>query len=322
LPVRHAEGVRRLGLAVTDRLDARAEDLGHVRAVVQAEAQDAGLERREGQDVHERQAAEVPADLRQRQIDQEQLDDQRRAAEERRVEAAEAVRDRVFRDPAERPEQRQDDREHDRADGKQQRPLDAAEDEPEVVLDERRVQIEQEEDDDDHREDRRPDDPDLQPERDLGAAERHRVRSAHRSAPEHQADDLERGERGRDVALGAVLEPAEGHQPDRDRDRHRDREPPGPAVLGVQEPAGRETEHAARDERQDPADGDVRRGREDDDRREDEADPALGQEQPRRDQLEPGALRDLGRIGGKPGRPGLPRRLADGLIPHRIRRRS
>ena len=46
LPVGHAERVRRLGLALVDRLDAGPDDLRHVRGLVEAEAEQGGHERR------------------------------------------------------------------------------------------------------------------------------------------------------------------------------------------------------------------------------------------------------------------------------------
>ena len=42
---RHAERLRRLGLAVIDRDDAGANDLRHVRSLIEAEAEDGGEER-------------------------------------------------------------------------------------------------------------------------------------------------------------------------------------------------------------------------------------------------------------------------------------
>ena len=43
---RHAERLRGLGLALVDRDDAGAHDLGHVRALVEPEPEDRGDERR------------------------------------------------------------------------------------------------------------------------------------------------------------------------------------------------------------------------------------------------------------------------------------
>ena len=114
LRVAHPQGVGRFGLTVPDRLDPGSEDLRHVRPVVQPESDDARLEGREREDVDGGSRPKLLSDLRERQVDQEQLDDQRRATEERRVEAGEPVGDGVLRQPSERAEQRQDDGQDDR----------------------------------------------------------------------------------------------------------------------------------------------------------------------------------------------------------------
>ena len=77
-----------------DGLDARAKDLGHVRAVVEAERQHSGRDDVERQEIRPG-VAERDADLGKRQIDEEELNDERSAAEERRIEAADADGDRV-----------------------------------------------------------------------------------------------------------------------------------------------------------------------------------------------------------------------------------
>ena len=141
LAVGHAERVGGLALAAGHRLDARAEDLGHVGAVVEAERDDAG-----GRGVQDQRLVEalgqpgvarlqVAADRRQGQVEQEHLHDERGAAEERDVEAGHAVRHRVAGDPRERPEERHHDGEHDAADRDEHRVAEPAEDVAEVVAD-------------------------------------------------------------------------------------------------------------------------------------------------------------------------------------------
>ena len=61
LRVRHPQSVRGFRLPVTDGLDARSEDLGDIGPVVQAEPDDARLERREREDVQQRPDSEVRA---------------------------------------------------------------------------------------------------------------------------------------------------------------------------------------------------------------------------------------------------------------------
>ena len=146
LAVGHAERVGGLALAAGHRLDAGPEDLGHVGAVVEAEREDAGRRGLQDQRLVEALGqpgvlgGEVAADRGQRQVEQEHLHDQRRAAEERDVEAGDAVRHRVARDPRQRPEQRQHDGQHDAADGDDHRVAQPAEDVAEVVADPLRVE--------------------------------------------------------------------------------------------------------------------------------------------------------------------------------------
>ena len=137
--VPHAQRVGGLALAVGHRLDAGPEDLGHIRAVVEPEGDGAcggGLEDQRLLEVGaEARVAvdEVAADLRQRQVDEEHLHDQRSAPEERHVEAGDAVQDRVVRQPGQGTQRRQDRRQHDAAERHQQRELQPAEDEGEVL---------------------------------------------------------------------------------------------------------------------------------------------------------------------------------------------
>ena len=76
----HAERARRLGLAARDREQRAAIDLGLVRAVVEAEAEDRGLHRAEA--VVRREAV----------VEDEQLQQHRRAAEQLDVDARERAR--------------------------------------------------------------------------------------------------------------------------------------------------------------------------------------------------------------------------------------
>ena len=78
---------------------------------------------------------EVAADRRQRQVEQEHLHDQRRAAEERHVEAGDGVRHRVAREPGQGAEQGHHDGQHDAADRDDHRVAETAEDVAEVVPD-------------------------------------------------------------------------------------------------------------------------------------------------------------------------------------------
>ena len=68
----HAERQRRLHLAAVDRLDPGTVDLADVGRAVDAEPDDRGLDR-----------VELEADIRQAEIDDEQLDQRRRAAKTR-----------------------------------------------------------------------------------------------------------------------------------------------------------------------------------------------------------------------------------------------
>ena len=104
-------------LAARHGLDAGTEDLGHVGAVVEAERDDPGRDRREDD-----------AGLRQGEIDEEDLDEQRRAADERDVQRGDRIDHRVRAEPPERAEEGQDGREHDRQDGHEDRDPDPAED--------------------------------------------------------------------------------------------------------------------------------------------------------------------------------------------------
>ena len=78
--VGHPECARRLDLAARDGLDAGPEDLGHVRAVVEGERHDPQHDQRD--------LGEPSRDLGQGQVDEQDLDDQRRAAHEGDVELA------------------------------------------------------------------------------------------------------------------------------------------------------------------------------------------------------------------------------------------
>ena len=89
----HTERGGSLTLAERHRLNARTEDLGHIGAVVHAEGAD-GAEDRIKND----------ADLRQGQVPHEQLQDERRAAEEADVERGNGVDDGVAGEATERAE--------------------------------------------------------------------------------------------------------------------------------------------------------------------------------------------------------------------------
>src|SRR6188472_4387810 len=99
------------------------------------------------------------------------LDDQWRAAGERRVEARYADRDRVARNTAERSEEREDARERDREDGDDHRPRDPLGDEGGVLAHPRHVEVGCCEEIDEQREDDAPDGDDLEPERNPGGEE-------------------------------------------------------------------------------------------------------------------------------------------------------
>ena len=92
--VRHPEHLGGLRLPVPDGLDARAKDLGHVRPVVETEREHPGRDDVECQEIRPG-VAESDSDLGKRQVDEEELNDERSAAEERRIEAADADGDRV-----------------------------------------------------------------------------------------------------------------------------------------------------------------------------------------------------------------------------------
>src|SRR3954469_6611797 len=124
------------------RLDARPEDLRHVRAVVEAEGDDGGRDGRQDD-----------AGLREREVDEEDLEEQRRAAEERDVEARDAVQIRIARQPTKGTERREDRREEDRRDREEQGDRDAEEDERDRLFEERRVDADREQDERDERDD-------------------------------------------------------------------------------------------------------------------------------------------------------------------------
>ena len=71
LKVGHSQRSRRLGLTFLDRLDAGTEDLGHVCAVVEAQRDYAGS-----------QAVQPDAQVGQGEVDEQDLNEQRRAADE------------------------------------------------------------------------------------------------------------------------------------------------------------------------------------------------------------------------------------------------
>src|SRR5215210_200229 len=132
--VAHPERLRGLGLAVRDGLDAGPEDLGHVRAVVQTQRDDA-----------RRQLRDDDAGLRQGQVDEQDLQEQRRPAEERDVEARDRVRDRIRGYPRERPECGEHDRERDRRARNEQCHRDARQDERNPLVDEDSVELDRRE---------------------------------------------------------------------------------------------------------------------------------------------------------------------------------
>ena len=178
LAVGHPERVGRFALAVAHRLDPGAEDLRHVRAVVEPEHHDAHLERAPGEEVVEDRREEVRELVqevlrrpRHRQVEEEQLHDQRRAAEERGVEAADAVGDRVAGQPPQRPDQSERDRQHDPAGRHDQREDEPSGDEADVLPDPSVVERGRPEEEAQHREDRDPDERDLHPEGNARAGE-------------------------------------------------------------------------------------------------------------------------------------------------------
>ena len=102
-PLGQTKRARRLDLAAGNGLDAGSEDLGQVGAVVESEGDDPGRQRRD----------DDPG-RRQGQEDEQDLDDERRPADDRDVEGGCAVEERVRRKPPESAEDREEDREEDR----------------------------------------------------------------------------------------------------------------------------------------------------------------------------------------------------------------
>src|SRR5918997_4316855 len=153
---RHTQCLRRLDLLVPDRLDAGAEDLRHVRPVVDPQSQNARRDDPQEKEVLQRSRG-VLGELRQAEVDKEDLDDQGRPADKRDVEAAYPVEHGVPREPTEGAEQRERDGEQDAEDADQDRERHPGEDEREPLQHERRVELEsreknreQDEDEDPH----------------------------------------------------------------------------------------------------------------------------------------------------------------------------
>ena len=82
LEVGHAECGGRFALALRDAEQTAADDLGDVGAAVQTERDDAGRER-----------IEIQADLRQSEVDDEYLGEQRRPAHEPQIELGRVAKD-------------------------------------------------------------------------------------------------------------------------------------------------------------------------------------------------------------------------------------
>ena len=80
------ERPRRLHLALVDRVDPGADDLAHVRALVEPEGEDAGddraVEREEPEVERASGSASKPRSRFDAEVDEEDLDEQRRAAED------------------------------------------------------------------------------------------------------------------------------------------------------------------------------------------------------------------------------------------------
>ena len=95
-PFRQAQRLGGLTLSSRHGLDAGAEDLRQVGAVVEGQRRDAGPQRRQ----HD-------ADLRQREVDDVDLDQQRRTADERHVQRRHGVDDRIGGQATQRAHHRQ-----------------------------------------------------------------------------------------------------------------------------------------------------------------------------------------------------------------------
>src|SRR5918998_330081 len=155
LRARHPEGVRRLDLPVPDRLDAGAEDLRHVRPVVDPQSQNARRDYPQEKEVLQRSRG-VLGELREAEVDKEDLDDQGRPADKGDVEAAHPVEDGVPREPPQSPEQREREGEQDAEDADQYRQWHAEQDKRQPLQHERRVELERGEEHREHDEDEDP----------------------------------------------------------------------------------------------------------------------------------------------------------------------
>src|SRR5215208_4888182 len=152
---RHPEGLRRLDLPVPYRLDAGAEDLRHVGPVVDPQGQHSRGNRPQDKEVLQR-SWRVLGELREAEVDKEDLDYKGRAPDKGDVEAAHPVERGVLRDPPQSPEQRERDGEQDTEDGDQDGQWHAAEDERQPLQHERRVELEGREENCEHDEDEDP----------------------------------------------------------------------------------------------------------------------------------------------------------------------
>ena len=120
-----------LALAAWHGLDAGPEDLRHVGAVVEAQREDAQPDEVDG--------GRSGPDRRQRQPDEDDLDDERRAPHERDVERRQRVDRRHRRDAAHGTQQGEDDGQEDGRDRDEDRDGNAAQDEPPPRLQPRQV---------------------------------------------------------------------------------------------------------------------------------------------------------------------------------------
>ena len=135
LKAAHPQRLRRLGLALVDRDDPGAHDLGHVGALVEPEAEQRGHERRDQRvrvRVDERRPERDPEVDRRVQrrdeVPEQQLDQQRRAAEEPDVEPAGTGDQRVRREPHHRQQHPEDDPDQHREHRQLDRDQDAVQD--------------------------------------------------------------------------------------------------------------------------------------------------------------------------------------------------
>ena len=115
-----AQRARGLSLACVDGKNARAEDLGNVGRAVERKGHNAGDEAGNVDKAEEIQARDGDR-AKETEVDDRELHEQRRRAEDRDVRAGNAAHKLILAQAHEREQQRRNDRQQDRDDGQQQR---------------------------------------------------------------------------------------------------------------------------------------------------------------------------------------------------------